>query len=175
MSQGLCPSCGAAANLTAEQNEANCTYCGSVMTRQAAEAQFGAVNGSKIGGALMLAQTAQEGGNYAEAIAYWNKIIEQESTCAEAWLNKGLCVYHANNTLTGDFKIGEATASWKAAIKCAANPEAMKKRVARISNNIRVNLSARIESLYEKSWHEENAMSVYLQRCLLYTSPSPRD
>lgn len=40
MSQGLCISCGAAMNLAAGHDEINCTYCGTLVTRPQAEAQF---------------------------------------------------------------------------------------------------------------------------------------
>jgi predicted RNA-binding Zn-ribbon protein involved in translation (DUF1610 family) len=71
MSQGLCPSCGAVANLTAEQTQINCTYCGSVVTRQEAEAKAEEQKGLKFAGTLVLAETAQEGGSYEEALSYW--------------------------------------------------------------------------------------------------------
>ncbi len=68
MSQGLCPSCGAAVNLTAEQSEAKCQYCDTVFTAQQAETQFNEVKNSKYGGTLLIADTSREGGSYEEAI-----------------------------------------------------------------------------------------------------------
>lgn len=128
MSQGLCPSCGAAVKLTAGQTDTKCAYCDSVVTLQQAEAQAGEVKNSKFAGTLMIAETAQEGGSYEEAINYFNKVIEQEPSFADAWLNKGICMVRTSKI--GDLKIPEAISSWKAAIKFAKNPEAMKKRVA---------------------------------------------
>src|SRR5436190_7463247 len=133
MNQGLCTSCGAAVNLAAGQDEINCTYCGTVVKRPEAEAQFAEVKNSKFGGTLLIAETAQEGGSYTEAISYYNKLIEQEPTFADAWLNKGICMVRTSKI--GDLKIGEAIGSWKAAIKFAKNPDAMKKRVATEINN----------------------------------------
>ncbi|MEI6084444.1 MAG: hypothetical protein WCS70_09105 [Verrucomicrobiota bacterium] len=127
MSQGLCPSCGAAANLTAEQNQINCTYCGSVVTRQEAEAKLEEQKGHKFAGTLLLAETAQEGGSYEEAMTFWNEIIKQEPAFADAWLYKGNCLIWTSTI--GNLKFGEAISAWKAAIKFAKNQEAMKKRV----------------------------------------------
>jgi DNA-directed RNA polymerase subunit RPC12/RpoP len=128
MSEGLCPSCGAAVNLGAEQEEINCTYCATLVKRREAEAQFAEVKNSKFGGTLLIAETAQEGGSYEEALNYYNKIIEQQPDIADAWFNKGTCMVHTSTI--GKLKIPEAISSWKTAIKFAKNPEAMKKRVA---------------------------------------------
>ena len=129
MSEGLCTSCGAAVNLAAGQDEINCTYCGTLVKRPEAEAQFAEVKNSKFGGTLLIAETSREGGSYEEAIAYYNKVIEQDPTFADAWLNKGICMLW--NSKIGDLKTTEAISSWKAAIKFAKHPEAMKKRVAK--------------------------------------------
>lgn len=128
MNQGLCPSCGAAVNLTAGQTETKCQYCETVVTLQAAEAQFSEIKNSKFAGTLMIADTSREGGSYEEAVAYYNKVIEQDPTFAEAWLNKGICMLQTSKI--GDLKTTEAISSWKAAIKFAKHPDAMKKRVA---------------------------------------------
>ena len=80
MSQGLCTSCGAAVNLAAGQDEINCTYCGTLVKRLEAKAQFAEVKKSKFGGTLMLAEIAQANGNYEEAANYYNRIIEQDLT-----------------------------------------------------------------------------------------------
>ena len=66
-------------NLTAGKTETTCQYCDSIVTLQQAEATFAEVRNSKVGGTLLIAQTSQEGGNFDEAIAYYNKIIEQQS------------------------------------------------------------------------------------------------
>jgi tetratricopeptide (TPR) repeat protein len=71
------------------------------------------------------------GGSYEEAIAYYNKVIEQEPTFADAWLHKGICMLRTSKI--GDLKTTEAISSWKAAIKFAKNPNPMKKRVAKDS------------------------------------------
>ena len=134
MSQGLCPTCGAAAKLAAEKNETECVYCGSVITKPEAEAQLEILKSSKFAGTLMIAETAQEGGSYEEALNYYNKVIEQDPYFGDAWLNKGICM--VNTSKIGNLKIPEAISSWKAAIKFAKHPEAMKKRVALEIDNV---------------------------------------
>lgn len=168
MSQGLCPSCGAVANLTAEQNEANCTYCGSVVTRTEAEAQLNTLKSSKFAGTLMIAETAQEGGSYEEALNYYNKVIEQEPSFGDAWLNKGICM--VNTSKIGNLKIPEAISSWKAAIKFAKNPEAMKKRVALEINNVVAGFYPRLQRHYLEFHNTSNALSEHFDRFILLES-----
>lgn len=88
MSHGLCPSCGAAVNLAAGQDETNCSYCGTLVKRPEAEAQFAEVKNSKVGGTLLLAQMALEGHEYKEALGFYNKVIEQDEKEAEAWFGR---------------------------------------------------------------------------------------
>lgn len=129
MNQGLCPSCGATVNLPAEHTEVTCAYCSTLVKGPEAEAQFNEIRNSKFAGTLLIADTSREGGSFEEAITFYNKIIEQEPTFAEAWLNKGICMLQTSKI--GDIKTAEAMSSWKAAIKFAKHPDAMKKRVAK--------------------------------------------
>lgn len=168
MSQGLCPSCGAAVNLTAGQTDTKCHYCDSVVTQQQAEAQASEVKHSKFAGSLMIAETAQEGGSYAEAINYFNKVIEQEPTFADAWLNKGICMVRTSKI--GDLKIPEAISSWKAAIKFAKNPEAMKKRVATEITDAVSGFYPVLDQHYIQFRNLDNALDEHGSRFLLLES-----
>ena len=168
MSQGLCPSCGATVKLPAEQTDTKCHYCDSVVTLQQAEAEFSEVKQSKFAGALMIAETAQEGGSYAEAINYFNKVIEQEPTFADAWLNKGICLVRTSKI--GDLKIPEAISSWKAAIKFAKNPDAMKKRVATEITDAVSGFYPVLEQHYLQFHNLDNALQEHGSRFLLLES-----
>ncbi len=168
MSQGLCPSCGAAVNLTAGQDEINCTYCGTLVKRPEAEAQFAEVKNSKFGGTLLIAETAQEGGSYAEALTYYNKVIEQQPDFAGAWLNKGICTVRTSKI--GDLKIPEAISSWRAAIKFAKNPDAMKKRVALEINNVVSAFYPVLEDHYRKFSGVDDAYEEHVHRFQLLDS-----
>ena len=168
MSQGLCPSCGAAVKLTAGQTDTKCHYCDSVVTLQQAEAQASEVKHSKFAGTLMIAETAQEGGSYAEAINYFNKVIEQEPSFADAWLNKGICLVRTSKI--GDLKIPEAISSWKAAIKFAKNPEAMKKRVATEINNVVSDFYPVLEQHYLQFHNQDDSLQEHGSRFVLLES-----
>lgn len=162
MSQGLCPSCGAAVNLTAGTTEAKCQYCDTLVTLQQAEAQLDEVKKSKVGGTLLIAQTAQEGGSYTEALTYYNKVIEQQPDFADAWLNKGNCMVRTSKI--GDLKISEAISSWKAAIKFAKNTAAMKKRVATEINNVVSDFYPILESHYLRFHNLEDSLKEHADR-----------
>ncbi len=168
MSQGLCPSCGAAVNLTAGQTETKCQYCDTTVTVQQAEAQFEEVKTSRVGGTLLIAQTAQEGGSYSEALNYYNKVIEQQPDFAEAWLNKGICMVRTSKI--GDLRIPEAISSWKAAIKFTKHPEAMKKRVATEINNVVSEFYPVLENHYREFSSLGNAYEEHARRFLLLES-----
>jgi len=168
MSEGLCTSCGAAVNLAAGLDEINCTYCGTLVKRPEAEAQFAEVKNSKFGGMLLIAETAQEGGNYEEALNYYNKVIEQEPTFADAWLNKGTCM--VKSSTIQNLKVTEAISSWKAAVKFAKNSEAMKKRVALVINNTVANFYPVLEKHYLEFSDLNYTLSAHGQRFLLLES-----
>ena len=136
-----------------------------MIVRQEAEAQFDAVKTSKFGGTLMIAETSQEGGDYAEALNYYNKVIEQEPSFADAWLNKGTCIVRTSKI--GDIKAPEAISSWKAAIKFAKNPDAMKKRVALEINSVVVDFYPVLENHYQKFRDTEDAIEEHMQRFLV--------
>jgi len=127
-----------------------------------AEYQFNEVKNSKIGGTLLIAQTSQEGGNYDEAIAYYNKIIEQQPDNAEAWLNKGSCMI--STSTIQDIKIAEAGTCWKTAIKFAKNPDAMKKRVSLEINTVVLGFYPVLEKFYYANAASKGAMLDHLQR-----------
>jgi len=135
MSQGLCPSCGAAVNLTAEQTEDHCTYCRSVVKRSEAEARFAEVKASKAGGALLIADISLANGEYERALSFYDKATEQDDKLAEAWLGRGICLARIVAPHEGGqprIKPIEAVSSWEIAIQFAANPEAMGRRAAKV-------------------------------------------
>jgi hypothetical protein len=126
MSQGLCTSCGAVVNLAAGQDEINCTYCGTLVKRPEAEAQFNEVKNSKFGGTLLLAQMALEIGNADEARTYYNKAIEQNEKEPEAWFGRAASYTYFYEGAS------EFIQSSKTAIALAQKPEAMGRRLAQM-------------------------------------------
>jgi ribosomal protein L7/L12 len=136
MSQGLCPSCGAAVNLTAGQTETKCQYCENVVTFQQAEERFTEVKNSKVGGKLVLAEISLKSGDYEKALGFYDKVIEQDEKAVEAWLGRGICLVHNLFELSdGDGFYHDtkgAISSLEAAIQFATNAEAMDRRAARV-------------------------------------------
>ena len=133
MSQGLCPSCGAAVNLTAGQTESKCQYCESTFTLWQAETQLNDVRKSKAGGSLLLGQISLASLDYVKALVFYEKAIEQDDKSPEAWFGRAVCL---GNIQTGEprekrIKATEAVSCWEAAILFAANPDAMAKRAAK--------------------------------------------
>lgn len=129
MSQGLCPSCGAAVNLTAGQTETKCQYCETIVTAQQAEAQFNEVKNSKGGGKLLLAQMSLKSGKCEDALRFFDKVIEEDEKSAEAWFGRGVCFIQM---FVGEDKDSRdtsgAVSSLEAAILFSPNPQAMRKR-----------------------------------------------
>jgi tetratricopeptide (TPR) repeat protein len=115
-------------NLNAEQSQTACAYCGGNVVRVEAEQQYVEFARSTAGGKYLLAEIARKNGKYAEALSYYNKIIEQDERASEAWLGKGLCSFPRDNL--ADIPASEVLTSCEAAITFAQHPEAMRKRAA---------------------------------------------
>jgi tetratricopeptide (TPR) repeat protein len=161
MSQGLCPSCGAAVNLTAGQTETKCQYCDTVVTLQQAETHFAKVKSGKGGGAVLLGNISLTNGDYGKALTYFDKAIEQDETFAEAWLARGECyakefkynllktsgqVPEKNDAIR--LNTGQAISSLEAAIQFAANSQAMRKRAVKVIAEAVTKIMEREDSLF---------------------------
>ena len=131
MSQGLCPSCGAAVNLAAETTEAKCQYCDSSVTLQQAETKYEEIKNSKVGGKLLLAGISYKSQNYAKALEFYDKVLEEDETSAEAWFGRGCCLVMQKNIKDMGPAMGShleidtkgAIASFEAAIQFALNSQ----------------------------------------------------
>lgn len=126
-------------NLTAGQSEFKCQYCEAVFTDQQAEAEFNESKNSKATGALLLAETARASGNHKAAYDYYNKAIENDPNCVEAWYQKANCGLYREYQNEGWYKFRhfyntnittEAITAWENAIMLAKNSDGLKKRVA---------------------------------------------
>jgi TM2 domain-containing membrane protein YozV/tetratricopeptide (TPR) repeat protein len=135
MSQGLCPNCGAAINLTAEPAQDTCAYCRSAVTRTEAEARFAEAKASKVGGTLLIAGVCLANGEYERALSFYDKATEQDEKSAEAWAGRATCLLHIvapHEDGEPRIKATEAVSAWEIALQFAANPEAIKKRAAKV-------------------------------------------
>ena len=127
-----CNSCGAVQEFKTE--DSSCGYCGEVVEIQKAAEDYTNVIKGKFGNFLLLAETAEEATNYDESTKYYNKILEQDTTYADAWLGKGNGQIYASKI--GDIKMKEALTYWRNAIKFSENKPPMKLRVGKEINNV---------------------------------------
>jgi tetratricopeptide (TPR) repeat protein len=125
-------------NLIAQQPEIRCGYCGSVSSAESAEARLVETKNANSSGTFLLAEIARSGGNVGEALGYYNKVIEGDAKCAEAWLGKGLCMLPgalAEMNILGDegaaSVMAQALTPCVYAIQLAHNQNAMRRRVIR--------------------------------------------
>lgn len=111
-----CSACGA-------QNEVglkNCTYCGNVLTiSEEMQNRIDSLN--ENGNYFKLAEVAFEGGNYDEAINYYNKCLEKDTNFFECWYKKGLSTLMTSSV--GNLKGQMASSSFRIALNNAPNKE----------------------------------------------------
>lgn len=80
------------------------------------------MSGGNIGNLLGLAQSAQAGGNFEEAVSYYNRVLEIEPRMPAAWLGKGEAV--AWQSTLAQLRLDEALVAFGHAIGSAAPAEA---------------------------------------------------
>ncbi len=149
---GKCPNCGGELHLPENKNSVTCMYCDTVISvREAIDKKSHSLSGS-IETWLVLARTAKNGGDNLEAIKYFNKILEVDSTNSEAWYGKAVCIYSTSTLLS--IKINEAVSYMRNAVKYSNNDIALRKKAA-------FELYSMAMTLYNTSWnHAFQYMSV---------------
>lgn len=160
-----CTSCGAPQSLN--ENSA-CTYCGSLIEVESAADFYKSSLSGEIGNLMAMAETATEAGSWEEAIMYFNRVLEKDLTNSDAWLGKGIGM--VNTSTIGNFKIKEAIAYWKNAIKHAPNPQFMSKRVAKEINDSVVAFYPVMENHFIKFITVDNAYMDFLTKFILLES-----
>lgn len=80
-----CPNCGASIQLDNSRESGFCSYCGSKVQIQEAINKIKIDRSCDINNYLHLAKTASEANNGQETYDYANKVLELDSTNAEAW------------------------------------------------------------------------------------------
>ena len=127
-----CNSCGAVQEF--KTDDSSCAYCGEVVEIQKAAKNYTNAIKGEFGNFLLMAETAEEATNYNESTLYYNKILEKDTTYADAWLGKGNGQIYASKI--GDIKMKEALTYWKNAIKFSENKLPMQLRVGKEINNV---------------------------------------
>jgi len=127
-----CKSCGAVQEVSNENS--TCSFCGSGIEIKQSKEFYTQVAKGEFGNFLIMAETAEEATNYDEAMNYYNRILEKDTTYADAWLGKGNCTIYSSKI--GDIKMKEGLTYWKNAIKFAEYKEPMQLRVSKEINNV---------------------------------------
>jgi DNA-directed RNA polymerase subunit RPC12/RpoP len=105
-----CPECGADLKVLAGQDVITCEYCGAnVIVKNVIGTSPSQQN------YLALAQSSLEGNNFKEAYDYYNKVLEQDATNAEAWFGKAVSA--GGMTHISDIRFDEMVVLFENAIK----------------------------------------------------------
>lgn len=117
-----CSACGA----MNESLNNECQYCGNSLSIQTGEFDSKIKVLNEQGNKFKLAEVAFDGGDYDEAINYYNKCLEVDSDFFEAWYKKGLSILMTSTI--GNFKSQQAISAFKQAINNSPNSDKFKKR-----------------------------------------------
>lgn len=81
-----CPACQKAIQVPDDIDVSCCMYCGqSIEVKDIIQITMG----PNIDNLLGMARTASQAGNSAEAMSYYNRVLELDPTVSEAWIGKG--------------------------------------------------------------------------------------
>lgn len=130
----LCQNCGASQDMQNVHNQ--CNYCGSaIISNQEIQKRIDQLNSN--GNLFRLAEVAFEGGDFEEAIVYYNKCLEIDTDFFEAWFKKGLAII--NTSTVGNFKSSQAIASLKQSILFAPSKKYFQRRLKSVLIPIVIN------------------------------------
>jgi len=111
-----CPNCGGELQVPNDRSTVRCMYCsGEVVVRQA----ILAVAGGNVENWMKLGLAAGNAGNYQEALANFNKVLEVEPHNSRAWLGKGISAGWLSNL--SECRLGEMISNFEEAIANAEN------------------------------------------------------
>lgn len=130
-----CPNCGGPNTISEGLKDQKCVFCGTTFISKEVEDNTTNIKpeNDKIYNWMMMAETAREGGDHNEAINYYNKILEENSSHAASWFGKGTSIIWSSKL--GDIKMKEALSYYKNAIKFS-NGKEMEKAVADELNSV---------------------------------------
>jgi tetratricopeptide (TPR) repeat protein len=160
-----CTSCGANQNI----NEAStCGYCGNLIEIESAVDFYNSSVSGNNGYLVIMAETATASGNFEDAVLYFNKILELDSTNPDAWLGKGIAT--VNTSKIGNLKIKEAISYWMLAIDYSKDKEAMSRRVALEIHQIVSSFYPTLENYFIQFITVNLTFFEHLQRYILLNS-----
>jgi len=161
-----CPSCGGPNTLLDSSTDQLCVFCGTGFVPQEVEDNTTKIKpeNDKTYNWMVMAETAKEGGDYEEAISYFNKILEEDSSHSASWFGKGTSIIW--NSKLGDIKMSEALTNYKNAIKFSRGKE-MKKNVAEEINSVIYTFYPNIKDHYEEFRGLDNSLIEFFDRFLI--------
>ena len=159
-----CPNCGGPNTIIDHDQEQICVFCSASFIAKEVEDNVTKIKpeNEKTYNWMVMAETARNGGDYLEAISYYNKILEENSSHAASWFGKGTSIIW-KSTL-GDIKMSEALNYYKNAIKFSKEPKKMKKAIADDLNGVVVIFFPNIQNHYKEFKSIEGSASEYWQR-----------
>lgn len=130
----VCPQCSGNLQVPDDRDVVKCMYCGvDVVIRQAIRLVSG--NTSNL---LLLGDAAREAGNHAEAIDFYNRVLENDPKNASAWFGKGVSAGWSSTLAS--FRFQEMLVSCENAVKWSNGPDndAMRKQVSLAINEVAI-------------------------------------
>lgn len=107
----ICSACRRDIQIPSDVPNPACPYCGAIVGHD------GAAPAATVATLMGMAQSAALAGNNAEALTYFNRVLEAEPRNSEAWIGKGKAA--AWQTTLGNFRVGEMLVAFNHAIACS--------------------------------------------------------
>jgi len=103
-----CPACRRDIQIPSDIPNPACPYCGAVVEEESA------APAATVATLMGMAQSAALAGNNAEALTYFNRVLEADPRNSEAWIGKGKAA--AWQTTLANFRLGEMLIAFNHAI-----------------------------------------------------------
>ena len=164
-----CPNCGGPNSVSDYYKEHVCVFCSSSFIPKEVEEKNSKVRpeNDKTYNWMVMAETARDGGNYDEAIQYYNKILEEDSSHSASWFGKGSAIIWSSKL--GDIKMSEAITYFKNAIRYSKSNK-MKEAIADDLNLVVVAFFPNIQNHYREFKSLDDSAYEYWQRFLILDS-----
>jgi tetratricopeptide (TPR) repeat protein len=165
-----CTSCGGEIQLDNQKESGFCLHCGINLVFKETIQKVELVNGPKIENLIKIAKTAFEDGNNAEAVNYFNKVLELDADDWEAIYYKGLA--NAWQSTLGNICLSDATRGAMRSLELyITRDNPTQDEIDAIKNSFAIDIDKVIMALinlsinhYNDFYELENAASEYWER-----------
>jgi len=158
-----CPNCGGPNSVSDIYKEHVCVFCSSSFIPKEVEEKTSKVRpeNDKTYNWMIMAETAKEGGNYDEAINYYNKILEEDSSHSASWFGKGSAIIWSSTI--GNIRMSEAITYFKNAIQFSKSNN-MKSSVAIELASTAIPFYETIKKHYKEYSELDNSSIEFIER-----------